>query len=380
MPRIILGISSSFCASFLKGQVDFLVKNGWEVVIISGPGEEITALAQNERARLYRVNFSKSISPLADFVSLLHIINIIRNERPSIVNAGNPKSGFLIMLACWLLNHKKRIFTLHGLVSDSRTGIERMIIRFSEKLTCRIAKTIIVVSPSLLKHALQQKQFLPAKGIVIENGSCNGVNTDVFQRDCLVLERAGRLKESLALKGDEYVIGYVGRLSKDKGIDILFRAFNLLKENYKNIRLLIAGPLEKENPFDKKYLAQLYEDEKIYYLGKVSQVMPVYALMHILVLSSFREGFGNVLIEAASMEVPVIAPDIPGCRNALQPGHTGFLFRKGDAGQLVKAIEKYMFDDELRQLHGINGRKFAVENFSQEKIWKGLLTVYETNA
>ncbi len=115
-----------------------------------------------------------------------------------------------------------------------------------------------------------------------------------------------------------FIIGYIGRLSKDKGTDILFKAFNMLKVRYPQVRLLIAGPVEKQDPFDKQFLHQLYNDNSIKYAGKIFDIVPFYALMQILVVSSFREGFGNVLIEAASMEVPVIAPDIPGCRNAFQ--------------------------------------------------------------
>ena len=74
MPKVILGISSSFCANFLKGQVDFLVKKGWEVIIISGPGEEISLLAKKENAKLYTVNFTKAILPFADIACLRQII------------------------------------------------------------------------------------------------------------------------------------------------------------------------------------------------------------------------------------------------------------------------------------------------------------------
>ena len=102
MPKILIGVSSSYCASFLKGQVAFLVANGFKVVIISAPGEEISMLAKKENAELITVPFTKKISPLTDLLQLLHIIRIIRKEKPDIVNAGNPKSGFLIMLACWL--------------------------------------------------------------------------------------------------------------------------------------------------------------------------------------------------------------------------------------------------------------------------------------
>jgi glycosyltransferase involved in cell wall biosynthesis len=376
MPKIVIGISSSFCAGFIRGQVGFLVEKGWDVVIISGPGEEIKMLALAEHAQLHTLNFTKSILPFSDLVCLWRIINILKLEKPDLINAGNPKSGFLIMLACWLLNYQRRIFTLHGLVSDSRAGLKKYIIRVTEKLTCSIAKKIIVVSESLRQHAVEEKILLQDKSLVIENGSCNGLNSKVFEKNAHTIDAAQKLRAKLKLTGDEYILGFVGRLSKDKGIDLLFEAFNLLRKKYLNVKLLVAGPLENANPFSKRYTQQLFEDKDIFYLGKIADVAPVYLLMKMLVLSSFREGFGNVLIEAAAMEVPVIAPDIPGCRNALLPGFNGLLFRKGDTAEMIIAIEKYMNNEQLRELHGNNGSLFVTRNFSQEKIWNGLLTAY----
>jgi len=376
MPKIVLGVSNSFCAHFLKGQVNFLVNKGWEVVIISGPGEEIELLAKNEKATLYPVKFTKTMLPFYDLVCLFQIISIIKSEKPDIINAGNPKSGFLIMLACWLLGYKNRIFTLHGLVSDNRAGVVKWIMRLTEKISCGIANQVIVVSSSLQQHAVQDKILAPGKGIVIEKGSCNGVNVHVFSRSSGVLEYAHILKKKLGLTNDDFIIGYIGRLSKDKGTDILFKAFNMLKVRYPQVRLLIAGPVEKQDPFDKQFLHQLYNDNSIKYAGKIFDIVPFYALMQILVVSSFREGFGNVLIEAASMEVPVIAPDIPGCRNAFQPDFNGLLFGKGSAEQLAARIIKYLHDEHLRHNHGINGRVFVQQNFSQQNIWEGQLEIY----
>ncbi len=377
MPKIILGVSNSFCANFLKGQVNFLVNEGWEVVIISGPGEEIELLAKNENATLYPVTFTKSMLPFYDLICLFQIFSIIKSEKPDIINAGNPKSGFLIMLACWLLKFKYRIFTLHGLVSDNRAGVIKRIIRLTEKISCGIAKQVIVVSASLQQHAVREKILAPGKGIVIEKGSCNGVNVQAFSRSHVVLEYAHKLKANLGLTGNDFIIGYIGRLSKDKGTDVLFKAFNMLTSKYPQVKLLVVGPVEKQDPFDKKYLHQLYNDNRIKYAGKIFDVVPYYALMQVLVVSSFREGFGNVLIEAASMEVPVIAPDIPGCHDAYQPDFNGLLFNKGSAEQLAERIIKYMHNEQLRKDHGANGRVFVQQNFSQQKIWEGQLEIYD---
>jgi len=376
MPKILIGVSSSYCASFLKGQVAFLVANGFKVVIVSAPGEEISMLAKKENAELITVPFTKKISPLSDLVQLLHIIRIIRKEKPDIINAGNPKSGFLIMLACWLTGFRHTIFTLHGLLSDNKKGLLRSIIALTEKISCHIPRVVVVVSHSLKEHAIQRKILDPAKAVVIAKGSSNGIDLALFSKTGDLANQAKELKKKLGLTDKNIVMGFIGRLSKDKGIDILFSAFNVLVNKYPALRLVIAGPLIPEHPFSPRYLDQLYHDERIIYLGKLLDVRPVYGMIDMLVLPSYREGFPNVLIEAAAMELPVIATDIAGCKDAVLQHASGELFAKGNAEQLAAAIVKLTDDPDLRKQYGLAGRVFVEENFAGEKIWRGQLKLY----
>ena len=113
------------------------------------------------------------------------------------------------------------------------------------------------------------------------------------------------------------------------------------------------------------------------YLGKLYDVAPVYGIIDMLVLPSFREGFPNVLIEAAAMEVPVVASDIPGCKDAVESGINGELFEKGNVAALTAVLKRLITNKTLRQQYGRNGRKFVSENFSNEEIWAGQLELYK---
>ena len=117
-------------------------------------------------------------------------------------------------------------------------------------------------------------------------------------------------------------------------------------------------------------------DPRVTYLGQLLDVLPAYPLIDLLVLSSYREGFGNVLIEAAAMEIPVVAPEIPGCRDAVADGTNGTLFAKGDRQDLVQSIERYLTDPDLLAAHGRAGRAMVQERFRQAPLWQALQSLY----
>ncbi|OJY83593.1 MAG: hypothetical protein BGP13_13440 [Sphingobacteriales bacterium 40-81] len=376
MPKILLGVSSSFCAHFLRGQVSYLVAHGFEVIIVSGPGKEIEMLAKEENAKLIPISFTKKITPFTDLVQLFKIINILKKEKPDIINAGNPKSGFLIMLACYFAGYSNRVFTLHGLVSDSKSGLFKAIMTTTERISCSIAKKVIVVSPSLKIHAEQRNILKPNKGLIIGKGSSNGIDLQKFSRTVSVINMSQTLKNKCGLNNNHFVICFIGRLTKDKGIDILFNAFNQLVKKYDNIRLLIAGPVIPENPFSVGFMEQLNKDPKVVFMGEVSDIVPVYAMADVLVLPSFREGLPNVLLEAAAMEVPVVASDIPGCKDAVKMEYNGLLFEKGNVDALVNNIEQLINNPDLREVYGRNGRLFVTSDFDNIKIWSGQLNLY----
>jgi glycosyltransferase involved in cell wall biosynthesis len=367
--KIVIGISSSFCANFLRGQIAYLNQQGFEVVIISGAGEEISLLAKEENAKLYNVKFTKSFSIINDVYVLVQLIKILRKEKPQIINAGNPKSGFLIMVAAKLVGNKNRIFTLHGLLSDTKVGIKRSVITYIEKISCLVAKRIFVVSPSLLEHAAQRKILNREKAICLGYGSTNGVNTNLFSKTQQTIEEAKKLKSLYGIDESSFVIGFVGRISKDKGIEFLLDSFLEIKKRTPEAKLFLVGPYEQSNCISEYHKSLLYNGDGIYYLGKAFYVVPFYLLFDVLALTSFREGFGNVLIEAAAMEVPVIATNIPGCKDALEDNVNGFLFEMGNKNDFIEKINIFIMNPQMCKQFGHKGREMVQKKFINKNIW-----------
>ncbi len=374
-PVILIGVSVSFCAHFLKGQIKSLTQNGFEVHLICGDGEEIALLAKDEGAILYSFNFEKVFSIFTDLGNIFKLVKLIKQINPDIINAGNPKSGFLIMLAAKLIGRKNRIFTLHGLVSDTRKGLKRYLVSRIEKYSSTWAHHTIVVSHSLRAHAIARGIIKAETSFVLGNGSANGIDLSEFSRTDQLIKESKQITERLHLKKDVFTVGFVGRVTKDKGFNYLLDAFKELQKKF-SLQMVVVGPFFSNDPLHESDLHELYNNPNIFYIGKVLRSAPYYPMFDVLVLPSLREGFGNVLIEAAAMEVPVIASDIPGIRDAVTK-ENGYLIEPNNTAQLISSVTRLINDRTLKVKLGTAGRHFVSQKFNNEKLCMSYLDFYK---
>ncbi len=142
-------------------------------------------------------------------------------------------------------------------------------------------------------------------------------------------------------------------------------------------RLLLVGPIEDNDPVPRRVLEQLNRDNRVHQAGMDWDTPPLYSAMDIVILPTYREGFPNVPLEAAAMELPVVATAIPGCIDAVEDGHTGRLVKPRDSEQLERGIRYYLDAPGLRDLHGRSGRKRALRDFRQDSIWEAIYDEYQ---
>jgi glycosyltransferase involved in cell wall biosynthesis len=173
-------------------------------------------------------------------------------------------------------------------------------------------------------------------------------------------------------------IAFVGRLLADKGIHTLIRAHRLLRQHRTGVELLVAGTPDPANPasLTEQQAAALNREPGIKWLGQVSDIGALWARAHIAVLPSRREGLPKSLLEAAACGRPMVATDVPGCREIVLHGETGLLVPHDDAEALAAAIEKLAASAELRARYGAAARKLAVEKFSAEAVGRQTVELY----
>lgn len=360
---------------FLGGHVQYAQRHGLAVDVISSPGEDLDAFAQKYQVRVHAILMTRQITPLRDLRSLYRLSRKIAELKPAIVHAHTPKAGLLAMLAARISGVPVRIFHMHGLPHVTAKGFRRIAATFSTFAACRLATRVFCVSPSIRSLAIAERLCRPDAIMVPASGSIAGVDTEEFS-PARAAGGSAELRRSLGIPESAFTLGFAGRIAGDKGIGELAEAWSLAAGEDRNLHLVIAGSLEPDDPPSPQALAELQADDRVHFLGWISEVAAFLGLLDVLVLPSYREGLPVVLIEAGAMAVPVIATDIPGCRDVVVDGITGTLVPPRDARRLAEALLRYIHDPEQAVRHGRAGRERAIEVFQPEAVFTATFAEY----
>jgi len=362
--------------AFLRGQLRFMKDRGFDVTLISAPGWELDEIANQEGVRAIAMPMLREPAPFRDGVALTRLTALLRRLSPQIVHCGTPKACLLGGLAARLAGVPARVMTLHGMRTDGLAGRKQSLMLMLERLSCRSAQRIYCVGESLRARAVELQLAPQSKLRVLGHGTANGIDVERFSRTESLLQRSEALREKFNVPTDAPVIGFVGRLVRDKGVGELVTAFGELKRDFPNVRLLVVGPLESYDGLDPELRSRITTDPQIIHTGFLEETAAAYPLMSVLALPTYREGFPYVPMEAAAMELPVVATRVTGCVDAVIDGETGTLVPPRDAATLATAIAAYLKDSALCRRHGLAGRARVQRDFRPEPIWQLLYEEY----
>jgi glycosyltransferase involved in cell wall biosynthesis len=375
---VLHAVTDSISTILMRGQLAYLKANGFDPALLSSPGKDLKQMGAQEGYPVFGVAMWREISPVRDLQSLFEIWRLLVRIKPVICNSGTPKAGLLVGLAARLARVPCRVYTLRGLRLETAKGGKRMILVIAEKVACFSAHRVVCVSASLRERAIALGLVARPKTVLLGAGSSNGVDASRFEPTPEKAALAVALRQNLGIRPRQPVIGFAGRLTRDKGLPELVAAFQSIRMQSPETVLLLVGDYEDGDPVPRNIRNVIESEPGIHRVGFTSQIELYYLVMNIFVLPTHREGFPNTVLEAQAAGLPVVTTLATGAVDAIDDGITGLLTPVGDSEKLAAAILSLLSDPLKMQLMGQLGRERVLREFSNETMWEALASLYRT--
>lgn len=356
-------------ATLVKGQAKYL-SSYFDVKLVTSFSEKNQEISKAEGVELKSIDMTRQITIIKDLKALIELYKYFKNQKPDIVYTFTPKAGLLGMMASFLSRVPVRIHNIVGMPLMEATGKKFILLKFIERLTYFFSTNLFCNSFGLKKFINENLTKKDVK--VIAQGSINGVDTEFF-KNTKTLDEKELIRDKFKIDKKDFVITFVGRIVKDKGINELIEAFVNLSKKYNNLKLLLVGDYEEHlNPIKKENKILIDSLDSIITVGFQSDIRDFLSITDLFVLPSYREGLPNSLIEAGSFGIPLLATNINGCNEIIDDGITGILVEKKSAKKLEEAIDKLLEDKELYNSIKLKVRDRIIEKYEQKYFWNEL--------
>lgn len=362
--------------AIFQGQNRRLTKNGFDVHVITSSDPIAQAVAREEGFTYHPVCISRKITPYGDLRALKWIVGILKDIRPDIVHTHTSKGGLLGILAARMVGVKARVHSVAGWSLDMRTGFSRAVLSVCEQITISSSTHILANSVSLLDTLVKRGYLTYEKGCVLGRGSSNGVDLGRFSRNERNIAKGVEIRKQYGINNEDVVVAFVGRIMEEKGIVETVEAFSKLSNQ--RTRLLLIGSVEETSRKGLKtdIINRIHEHPRIHLTGWRDDIVPYLSASDILIHPSHHEGLPNAILQGAAMELPCVAADVRGSRDAVLHGSTGFLIPPRSVDALQSKLSLLIENSKLRATLGSNGRKFVEEHFDQEVVSTLLINYY----
>ena len=289
-------------------------------------------------------------------------IAICRELDAKVWHAHDYKTNLLGLLVCRSVP-MKLVTTVHGWVEYTfRTRLYYLLDRF----TMPRYQHVICVSSDL--HDTCKKSVRNDRLSLIENA----IDTEQFQRRVAPSEK----RKMLGLAECDTLVGAVGRLSAEKGFDVLIRAFDEIRKQTESVRLVVLGDGPERNSL-QQLIDSLNLNEQVELVGFQSETRDWYEAMDVYALSSLREGLPNVVLEAMAMETPVVSTAVAGVPDLVQDRQNGRVVPIGDQGALTSALLDLIREPEQRQGYAQQARRDIETSYSFDQRMKKVAAIYD---
>lgn len=322
------------------------------------------------KVRVLPLRISREINLLSDLISLIKLVRFFTKHKFNAIHSVTPKAGLLAMLAGKISDTPLRIHTFTGQVWATRHGGKRYVLKKIDAFFAACATHLIIDSPSQLEFLLDENVVTKDKCYVFGKGSISGVDLAKFTPSAT---EKFKTKRELNIPVDAMVFLFLGRLTEDKGVIDLAKAFNLLAES--SAYLLFVGP-DEQGIISTLQLILADKSSHVRFISYTNTPEKFMNAADVLVLPSYREGFGTVVIEAAAVGIPTIASRIYGLIDTIIDSETGLLHQSKNVSELHEKMTLLINNNALRLSLGHNARQRVLKNFDSNSLTQKWLEFY----
>lgn len=362
MKKICFIVSSPNTAyAFLKGPINRLARTHEIYLIANFNSTDLEYIKELQIKKIFYFKIIRKISLFKDSMCLLKMIFFFKKYRFDAIHSVSPKAGFMGMVAGKLTFVKMRTHTFTGQVWATKEGLFKYFLKLIDRIIASCATNILVDGKSQLEF-LFNNNIAKKKLQVLGNGSISGVSIERF---CPSFKVRKSTREKLKIPQKEWIFMFLGRLNIDKGVVDLIKAFGKIDQNKHRCSLFFIGD-------DEENIKTIYGSKysKIYFFPHQKFPEDLLQACDTFCLPSHREGFGISVIEASSLEIPVICSDIYGLKETVIDGVTGLKHRVGDVEHIKEKLEFALSNKILMKRIGKNGRKYVEKDFSEKLMLK----------
>lgn len=342
-------------------------KRDIEVTIVCNMDEtfEQSLKARYPFIHTHKIEFPRGIDAVGSLKSISKLYKFLKKEKFDLVQYSTPNASMYGAVAAKLAKVPIRLYCQWGMVYVTMTGLKRKIFETIERIVCKFSTHVQPDSKGNLDYCREHGLYDASKSCVIWNGSAKGLNLDAFDISKKEIY-SKEIKNKYNIPDNAPVIGFVGRLGREKGCHELLIAFKQVKETYPDAKLLFVGPIEKKETMDPDILDYFENNDDIIKTGRVTNVEKYTSAMDVYVLPSYREGFGMGVIEASAMGVPVVVTQYPGPSSAVKEGVSGYSVPVKDVQKLTEYILYFLQNPEEAKKMGLQGREWVETQFDQK--------------
>ena len=355
--------------AFLLGLSHYLIDHhNYDVSVVCDEDESMNELT-GEHLHYVPVRMKRGMS-FDGPVAIWKMYRLFRKEKYDIVQYSTRNAGTYASVAAWMAGIKCRLYCQWGMMFAALKGPKRLLLKWDEKLITSLSTVIESESFSMFEEAIKYGMYTKEKASVIWNGSACGVDIARYDLD----KKQGwreEVRSQYGIKPDDFVFGYCGRITRDKGMNELFAAFReLLKE--REAYLMIIGAYDNPETIDPELFHWAQECPRVIFTGRTNNVPKYYSALDVFMSLSYREGFGLVVIEAAAMGVPGIVSDALGQRDTIENMVTGISVKTKDVETVVNAMRYCVDNPEKVGSMGVTARKVVEERYDQMTLFEML--------